>query len=335
MFASIATNLLCQVTTIAGSEKGDELGDCLKAAKFNGPRDMAVDSEGSIFIADCGNAKIKRLRAGEVTVVAGEYVHDPDSVVGFLHYPAGLVFAPDTGALWFSDAHNYLIRSLNNGVITTVAGTGIRGFKDGALRDDAQVNCLNGMLFAPDGALYLTDTANHCIRKLHDGQITTVAGRGIDGYQNSTRGTAAEFCWPIMSALEPTERKTILIADQFNYCVRQMDLATTEVSTIIGPMRNKRGHNDGPVASALFQRISCVVPVDRDTIYIADPANHVIRVVQDGYVATIGCGKEGMKDGSSNEAQFNHPASICIAPDGKSILVADTLNHCIRMISRA
>jgi len=118
--------------------------------------------------------------------------------------------------------------------------------------------------------------------------------------------------------------------------------AIARVSNFAG--NGRAGIVDGPRASAEFILPSALAIDSSGNLYIADAAAQRIRVVRaNGFVATLaGSGPvirsglwvtPGYKDGPAPQAQFNRPSGIAVAGDGR-IYVADTYNHCIRLISR-
>src|SRR6185503_12173572 len=93
-----------------------------------------------------------------------------------LGFPEQIQFGPD-GSLYIADASFRRIRKVSpDGTISTVAGTGVSGFSgDGGLATQASLRNVQGLALAPDGSLYIGDTANHRIRRVStDGLITTV-----------------------------------------------------------------------------------------------------------------------------------------------------------------
>jgi streptogramin lyase len=106
----------------------------------------------------------------------------PASQAQFL-VPTGLARGRD-GTIYVSDQAGQRIRSIRNGVVRTVAGTGdlgklgmsvLGGYRNGAAAQ-AQFNQPMGLALAPDGALYVADSKNGCIRKIEHGLVSTVVG---------------------------------------------------------------------------------------------------------------------------------------------------------------
>jgi sugar lactone lactonase YvrE len=115
----------------------------------------------------------------------------------------------------------------------------------------------------------------------------------------------------------------------------------TEVATLAGS--GVTGFADGPSARASFM-LPMGLAYDRNgNLYVADGAAQRIRLVdRNGMVTTVaGTGEPdqsgtwvpgGYADGDAAHARFNRPADVAVAQDGR-IFVADTYNHCIRVVS--
>jgi sugar lactone lactonase YvrE len=164
------------IRTVAGTGTAGYSGDggAAAAALLNGPTHMRLDPRGNLYFCDTENHVIRRLDTrGTITTVAGTgamgYGGDngPAERAQF-NTPFDLRFAPD-GTLYVADTGNNVIRRINAaGVVATVVGTGSRGFAgDGADARLAQLNRPSGITFATDGALWIADTYNHRVRRVH------------------------------------------------------------------------------------------------------------------------------------------------------------------------
>ena len=163
------------VTTVAGSVEGYADGPGTQAA-FNTPSGLALDSEGNLFVADTGNNRIRKITpAGLVSTVAGDgtagYVDGPGTQAQF-DGPIGL--AVDTrGNIYVADTYNDRVRKItSDGVVTTVAGAGL-GYADGPA-SSALFDTPCGIVVSPDGTLIVADTGNHRLRKIANGQVSTL-----------------------------------------------------------------------------------------------------------------------------------------------------------------
>jgi DNA-binding beta-propeller fold protein YncE len=154
-----------QVRTIAGTgEAGATDGDALTAARFDTPCALAVSDAGELFIADTGNNRIRKLaRDAQVTTIP---VRAPDgSTPDEISRPAGLALTRD-GFLYVSELNRGRIRQVApDGTTRLVAGIGT-GFHDGDGQTAARFNQPAGVALAPDGSLFVADSANYLVRRL-------------------------------------------------------------------------------------------------------------------------------------------------------------------------
>jgi len=150
------------------------------------PRGIALDASGTtVFIADTGNHRILKVvvSTGIVSPVAGNGTagYDGENVgalAGFvrLDNPCG-VAVDASGTVFIADTVNNRIRKVSDGIISTIAGTGIAGYiGDGGLAINAKLNAPEGVAVDGSGNLFIADTLNNCIRKvvLSTGIISTV-----------------------------------------------------------------------------------------------------------------------------------------------------------------
>lgn len=171
------------VSTLAGSDMGQGLADGPGAsALFSTPYGLAVDGAGNVYVADAGNAAIRKIdAAGNVsTVVGGAANGNPvlDGPIGTatIAQPRGIV-VDGSGTLFFTEATG-MVRKLSNGIVTTLAGSaaGVVGSADG-VGADARFGTLSQIALDPAGNLYVADTTNNLIRKVTPaGVVSTVIG---------------------------------------------------------------------------------------------------------------------------------------------------------------
>jgi sugar lactone lactonase YvrE len=158
------------------------------AASFCQPNGIAVDGEGSTYVADYWDDLIRKINpGGVVTTFAGSGEEgDTDGFNG----PRGLAIDGD-GNMIVADSDNHLIRKITpEGVVSTVAGSGAGGFADG---QDSEFCHPAGVALDGDGNIFVADTNNFLIRKITpDGTVSTVAGSGACGHTDG-QGTSATF----------------------------------------------------------------------------------------------------------------------------------------------
>ena len=136
-------------------------------------------------------------------------------------------------ALYIADQVNNRVRKVSGGIITTVAGTGTAGYSgDGGQATSAQLNNPLGVAVDAQGSLYIADYANHRVRKVSGGIITTVAGTGTAGYSgDGGQATSAQLNFPVGVAVDA--QGSLYIADSDNYRVRKVSggIITTVAGT--------------------------------------------------------------------------------------------------------
>ena len=180
------------ITTIARTDEEGFFGDGGPAteAHLRCPSGVATDSTGNLYIADPCNQRILRVDpSGTISTYAGtgELSFGGDggpAVEAQLRFPPG-VTVDAAGNLYIADFANHRIRKVgSSGTITTIAGTGERGFAgDGGSATEAQLRGPTGVATDGTGNLYIADPGNDRIRRVDSsGTISTVAGNGIPGF---------------------------------------------------------------------------------------------------------------------------------------------------------
>jgi len=216
-----------QVITLAGEAEVAGSSDGIgSAAHFHSPAGVVVDQANNVYVTDARNQLIRKiLPNGEVITIAGKagiigLVNGTGSAARF-NYPAGIV-VDGTGTLYVADEGNHQIRKITaGGVVTTYAGTGAIGLKNGN-RTDALFNFPNGLAMHM-GTLYVTDAGNQLIRAISaSGSVTTLAGTaGVPGSANGLP-EAAYFNNP--SGIIVNANGQIFVVDRSNHAVRMLSM---------------------------------------------------------------------------------------------------------------
>jgi hypothetical protein len=187
------------VTTIAGNGKKGPSEDGVKAteASLLEPNDCCLDDKGGLLIADVADWRIRRvdLKTGIITTLAGvgrkklplerNAIGDGGLATKAVIVGARAVCVDNAGNTYICEREGNAIRRVDaKGIITTVAGTGQKGNRDGAGKE-AQFNGPKGVRCDRAGNVYVVDTENHAIRKIDakSGEVTTIAGgrKGKEG----------------------------------------------------------------------------------------------------------------------------------------------------------
>jgi len=207
------------VSTLAGT--GTE-------ARFSYPYGVAVDSSGNVYVADSGNHRIRKITPlGVVSTLAGSgtrgHVDDTGKKARF-SYPYG-VAVDSRGNVYVADSYNHRIRkitsadSIEDRVVTTLAGTDTSGFADG-IGSTAQFNRPSDVAVDSSGNVYVADRENHRIRKITPaGVVSTFAG-STEGFAEGI-GSTAQFDYPSDVAVD--SRGNVYVADTYNHRIRKIE----------------------------------------------------------------------------------------------------------------
>jgi hypothetical protein len=321
------------VSTLAGGTSGFADGTGA-AASFTFPIGIASDTNGSIYVADTGNHKIRKITgAGVVSTLAGGTLGFADGAGSLAKFynPAGIA-VDGGGNLYVADNSNSRIRKITSaGVVSTLAGSGLAGFADGA-GTSAKFSTPNGVAVDGNGNVYVGDYSNQRIRKITSaGVVSTLAGSGVLGYADGT-GSAAKFYSPFGLAVDGSGN--VLVADTNNHVIRKVTSAGV-VTTFAGAVANF-GPTDGAGSAASFYFPRSVAVDGAGNVFVADGNNHKIRkITSAGVVSTLaGLGTAGLADGTGTAAKFSNPYGAAVDGNG-NVYVGDTSNHVIRKITSA
>jgi uncharacterized protein YjiK len=328
------------VTTIAGTVGVEGYLDGTgTATKFKGVNGIAVDSSGNVFVADEGNAVIRKITsAGVVSTFVGTAgatgLTDGTGAAARLTAPRGLRTDSD-GNLYFTDNRADTIRKATPaGVVTTLAGQATVAGSTDATGTSATFNGPSGLVLDSAGNLYVADSANDAIRKITPaGVVTTFAG--MAGRSSSTDGTgaAAKFEDPYNVAVDSAGN--VYVAESDAHCIRKITPAGV-VTTLAG-LAGTFGSADGTGPSARFNTPSGVAVDSAGNVYVADSSNHTIRTITPAGVVTTFAGSAGVggsTDGTGSAARFNEPHGIAVDPSG-NLYVSDTTLNTVRKITPA
>ncbi len=249
-----------------------------------------------------------------------------------LNYPSGIALDPNNGYLYVADSNNNRIRRFGtDGSAVTVAGDGVAGFANGP-GTTARFNFPRGIAVL-NGDVYVADSFNHRVRKIDpDGMVTTVAGTGSQGSANGPVGTAT-FNNPFGLAIDGGGN--LYVSDSGSNKIRKISTDGT-VSTLAGT--GASGSLNGPGTDATFAGPAGLAVDPAGNVYVADAANHKIRVItNDGDVSTLaGSGGFGGVNGQADAATFSSPSWVTVKTEilgNPTVYVSDFLGHRIRKIS--
>ncbi len=243
-------------------------------ARFKFPTSLVIDSRGNIFSADARDPRIRKINASAlVTTYAGtEEEGFSDGAASSAAFRGENKVATDAaGNVYIADAQNNRIRKISiNGMVSTMAGDGVAGFKDGP-GNVAEFDFPNGIAVDKQGNVYVSDGSNFSIRKITpDGKVSTVAGKKTEGNKDGDVAVAL-FEFPADMVIDAQDNVYVL------------DLSTVRkisplglVSTIAG---SGDGYQDGEGAIAKFNSPYGLGIDAQGNIYVADTNNNRIRKI--------------------------------------------------------
>jgi uncharacterized protein (TIGR03437 family) len=248
-----------------------------------------------------------------------------------------------SGNIYIGDQLNYRVRKIAGGIggnISTVVGNGTAGDTgatgSGGAATSAEIRTPCGLALDHSGNLYLSDTANHEIKKVTTGgTITIVAGNGTGGFAgNNHPGTQAQFNNPVGLAVDSAGN--LYIADSGNDQIRVLNPAGN-MSAYAGNATAGYLGDTGPAGAAELDNPTDIAMDGAGNLYIADTNNGVIRKVTPGggsitTVAGNGFSAFSGDGGPATQAALNRPRGVAVDSAG-NIYIADTLNSRIRVVT--
>jgi uncharacterized protein (TIGR03437 family) len=314
--ATIAAAQQYVISTYAGGAPPLAAAAPATSVSIGAPISVAADEKGNVYFASPDlNAVFKLDPGGALTRAAGSskrgYSGDGGRATeaqmnlwfGNASAPSAGLAVDRAGNLFIADTSNHCVRRVSpNGIITTVAGTGVPGFSgDGGPAITAQLVYPWGVALDPAGNLFVLDEFNHRIRKVSmTGIISTLAI--VDGW-----------------ALAVDSAGTVYV---------------TTPGTAIAAGITSRISADGTV-TAVAGIGGWGIAVDTSgSLFVTDGNANIQRISTNGTVTTVaGNGKVGYSgDGAAaTSAQFSNPTGIAVDRSG-NLWIADRTNYRIRRV---
>ena len=277
------------ISTVVGTGDPGYNGDggIASLATLDLAHGVAALPDGGFLVADMGNNRIRRVWPdGRITTVVGNgvrgYAGDGGPATSAsIALPRGVAALPN-GELLIPDTTNARVRQVSpDGIITTVAGTGLAGFSgDGGLATAAQLNRPFSIAPLPGGGFLVADLDNNRIRRVaKDGTITTVAGTGEAAFSgDGGPARAAALNQPHCVLAVPAGG--FLIADTYNHRVRRV-WPDGRITTVAGTGVPGFLGDGGPAAEAQlnFPKALAILP-DLSGFLVGDAANNRVRLVR-------------------------------------------------------
>lgn len=153
------------VSTLAGDGTIGFADGAAATARFSDPRSLALGNDGSLYIVDTNNHRIRKLdNLGQVSTVAGSssgFADGPAAAAKF-SFPYAIV-VDSAQTLYVVERGNHRLRMIKAGMVSTLAGSGNAGFVDGPAAT-AKFNEPKGLALGSNGQIYISDHGNHAIR---------------------------------------------------------------------------------------------------------------------------------------------------------------------------
>jgi len=292
-------------------------------------------SLGKIVNATAAPASIATLAGTGVSGYSGDH---GAAVRAQLGNPYGLVRGPDR-ALYICEVDNNVIRRIAaDGIISTVAGTGKRGYAgDGGAATNALLNEPYEIRFDASGNMLFVEMKNHLIRRVDakTGVISTIAGDGQPGFAGDGEpASKARFNQP--HSIQLDAEGNLFVCDIGNHRLRRIDARTGVITTFAGTGAKLPTPDGAKLAEAPLHGPRAI-DFDREgNLWLAlREGNAVFKLdVSAGTIRHIaGTGKKGFtgNGGPAKLATLSGPKGLSIGPDG-NVYLADTESHSIRMI---
>ncbi len=255
-----------------------------------------------------------------------------------LDNPFGVVRGPD-GSLYICDTMNHVIRRVDrDGVVTTVAGTGKKGYSgDGGPALQATLNEPYEVRFDRPGNMLFVERLNHVVRRVDAKTriMTTVAGSGKAGFSGDG-GMASQATLNQPHSIQFDRGGDLFICDILNHRIRKVELKTGVITTFAGTGERRPTQDGAKIAGTPLNGPRAIDFDRRGDMWLAlREGNMVYRLdMKAGAIHHVaGTGEKGFtgNGGAAKLATLSGPKGISIAPNG-NVYLADTESHSIRMI---
>jgi DNA-binding beta-propeller fold protein YncE len=312
----------------------------------NNPYGLVIGPDGALYFCDLDNQRIRRfdLRTRRTLTVAGNgqkgYAGDGAAATGAsLNMPHEIQF-DSAGHLYIAERDSHVIRKVDakTGIISTFAGTGSPGFSgDGGPASNAQLRQPHSIAVNPSHRfLLICDIGNHRIRRVEfaTGMIDTFGGTGER--QPTTDGAALRgtpLNGPRTIAFDSSG--DLYLALREGNAIYRVDGKSLTLHHVAGTGEQGYSGDDGPARLARLAGPKGLA-WSRDSLYVADTENHVIRRidVKAGIIRTVlGTGQRG--DGPEPDPRrcaLARPHGVLV--DSRGVLyVGDSECHRIRTVN--
>jgi len=320
-----------RVKTVTGDTAGYRNGPD-SVALFNSPTGIAADTTGNLYVADTYNNVIRKISITDsVFTLAGKdsagYRNGVDSIAEF-NEPQG-VCVDKNGNVYIADTYNNVIRKISGGMVTTYAGDGRVGYRDGQA-DSAEFYFPTGVAADTSGNIYVTDNGNFSVREISNtGVVSTIAGTGYAGFKNGN-GDTAQFDGLYGIAVNQNASQ-IYVTEYINNDVRMIQNGVVSVLAGNDTLITSIGYINGSLNGALFNDPTGIMTNDAGSVFVSDEYNNVIRDITTFVSTLAGNDTAGSRDTLDYLSEFNRPFGITRTHG--SMYIVDNGNNRIRKIT--
>lgn len=336
------------IQTIAGTGSAGFSGDGGPAisAKLNHPYGITLDLAGNVYIADLGNARVRKIdTTGSISTVAGgglraipsgQAINATDAI---LKSPRNVV-VDILGNLYISDfTANQVYEVTPSGLLTTFAGTGQPGFSgDGGAASLAQISAPAGLATDSSGSIYIADSGNGRVRRVWFGAISTVVANIL-----SPTGVSLDAAGHLyVASLSAVAGRVPSLGGLIVYVAAAQDVASDAggvlflalqhsivkmsggvPATIAGTLNSAAFGDGGPATMARLGGPFALALNAAGEIYIAEQsANRIDRIAGNGIISIVAGASTGIAS----------PSGIAVGTGG-TVYFSDAGNNRVRRIS--
>jgi sugar lactone lactonase YvrE len=336
-------------------------GELATSAELNGSVQMAMDTNGNVYLADGYNHRIRKVFAstGTIATVAGNgtsgYSGDGGPAIDAeLENPNGVAIDA-AGNIYISDSF-FTIRKVDaaTGIISTIVGDGVQ-YQGPVICGSGQA--INVEIYSPTaialdhaGNIYFAEGNDICKVEAATGIISRFAGDvgGGSGYSgDGGPATSAELNFPLAMTLDTSGN--MYIADTDNQRVRRIDAVTGIITTVAG---NGGGGPDGgysgdggPATSAELSDPEGVALDADENLFVSSvytwrvtDGSRVRRVdARTGVITTYaGNGNMGFSGdgGPANDAELSGPTGLMVDANNNLYIADANANNRIRIVGQ-